>query len=124
MSAPSEEERQQPPQGSVAAEFLSSMETGEDASQDAKQFVRLDLFVKDGFCEWRYFGKMYRLRSIHLTRQIGVMVEVTWRYNGELRRKTERHDLNPVEEREIGCNIPGPTRQKFTRRILTAFFLS
>lgn len=102
--------------------FKFETETGEQAKEDALRFAVLDLEKKEGFCSRQWSGKMYTLENIHQTRKIGVMIETTWKYNGTPMRDTNSYPLLPRQKIDLGCDIPGPTTQKFTRKRLAAWF--
>ena len=98
---------------------------GPAPSEEPLNFIKLDLREKKGFCEWKWFGKMYYLRNLHPDKEI----EVTWAVNTSYLGTTYPTDYKscvikpdrvPVE---IGCDIPGPTNQKFVRSLHSAKFV-
>ena len=102
---------------------FETLEVDNETSDDARRFALLTLEKRDGFCSQSWNGKLYILENGHSSRKIGVMIETTWTYNGRPRRETKSYSLLPGQVYEgLGCDIPGPTSQRFTRRVKTAWF--
>ena len=100
----------------------SDIEMEAAVEEDARSSVSLSLRELDGYCARQWGGKMYFLKSTHRSRTIVAIIETTWTYRGQRRRSTSTYRLSPFEDSMIGCNIPGPTNQRFDRKLLSAYF--
>lgn len=85
---------------------------------DAIQYSRSELRRVPRTCA--FGGRVFTIMNKHSSRTIRMVVETRWRVDRENRVSTKGYSVRANSERKIACDIPGPTPQKFARRIISA----
>lgn len=87
------------------------------ALEDPRDFVKLVAKVTCGAN-----GKFIYVVNQHNNQRITVTVRTRWTYQDQPCSQTNTYLLEPGQESEVGCTIPGPTAQFFYRDITGARF--
>lgn len=71
-------------------------------------------------CSTEWNGKMYVVSNLNRSHWIRFTIEITHVYNGNQRSEQRVVDISPYGETLVGCDVPGPTAQRFDYKIVAA----
>ena len=93
------------------------------ATENPMEFAQSEYRRVPDTCSWSHRGKVFFVMNKHESRALAITVNTRWRYNNQPMENEKDHHVAAGDEYAVGCDIPGPTGQRFRYEIIDARFL-